>query len=181
MMHLMLGFALILQCILYTHAYSSRHLASRCIRSKFPSARPGLPSKPLQLQRLNDIVKDDNIFRIHFFSASFFGGALLLVPNLLPGSNVLTEAIYQSWSLFILAVAAIAFKAPSFPGEVKQWLRVVFGTMLGGEFLLSTKSIFSSATAGFLTPYTFTVDAVSAFVFLALSLGYLAAENANKK
>ena len=148
--------------------------------TKRPSTRHNQPTTALQLQQLDDIVKEDNIFRIHFFSASFFGAALLLVPNLMPGANVLTEEVYQSWSLFILAVAAIPFKAPSFPAAVKQWLRIVFGTLLGGEFLLTMKSIFFTSAAGLLSSYIFTVYAVSAFVFLALSLGYLAAERANK-
>ena len=172
----LLVLVLILQFLGLVSGYSGS-LVRQCSKGTIKT-KP--PAPPLRL-RLSDVVQDDNIFRIHFASASFFGGALLLVPHLLPGNNVLTEAIYQSWSLFILAVAAIAFKAPSFPADVKQWLRLVLGTMLGGEFLLSVKSIATGASAGILTPYALSVDAVSAVIYLSLSVGYFVAETSAKK
>ena len=145
-------------------------------------------STALPALRVKDIVKNDQIFRINSVVAGFFGLSLFTLSDLIytittgePTASTIVGGyateLTRNWSLFILAISAITFQAPSFAPETKRALRRTIGTMYGALFANVTREIFfRSAAIGVPTAVEFIVSAVTAGVFFILAYGYFIAE-----
>lgn len=145
-------------------------------------------STALPALRVKDIVKNDQIFRINSVVAGFFGLSLFTLSDLIytittgePTASTIVGGyateLTRNWSLFILAISAITFQAPSFAPETKRALRRTIGTMYGALFANVTRAIFfRSAAIGVPTAVEFIVSAVTAGVFFILAYGYFIAE-----
>lgn len=144
---------------------------------------------PLLLS-VKEIVKDDNIFRLHSVSAGLFGSFLLFKSDLLASLIVNSGALkagqeatiiyaYQQWAIFILAISAITFSATSFESNAKQVLRRVIGSMCASEALLSGSNIVLYDLR--YNPVFSIIDAITGGVFLILAYGYFVAETTSSK
>lgn len=123
----------------------------------------------LESKSLSDLVKKDNIFRIHSVGALGFGSLLLLFPGLLLSFNPQMDFAYRQWSIFILAVAYITFKAPTLPKETKEMLATTYMIMCGSECFLYINDIVFN-----FNPLSLIIDGFSLAVFAALAYGYFA-------
>jgi len=119
------------------------------------------------------LLQGDNMFRVHSLSAFSFGALLLFAPELVPGTSLATAFAYQQWAIFILAISAIAFAAPSFEDKAaKRSIATTLMFMCGLETLLYGKEILSSLSSGSINAPLLAIDGSSAAVFLFLALGY---------
>jgi hypothetical protein len=143
---------------------------------QLPKPSHRLQSSKLILQNNADSMKNilagDNIFRIHAVGGGVFGGTLLAFPGIFMQGNPIAEFTYQSWSIFILSVATLAWFAPSFQAETKSLMARVFFLMFLSETVLYINELVqrSSLLAGSFLIAT----GGSAIIFGFLSIGYLA-------
>ncbi len=126
----------------------------------------------LEESQISGLLKGDTIFRIHSIGALSFGMLLLLLPDFMQFNNPLLNFSYQQWSIFILAVSYITFKAPELQQEAKLLLSSTFRVMCLGETFLYLIHFFTSIGHPYYSFMAFIVDAVSFAVFGFLTLGY---------
>lgn len=124
---------------------------------------------------IDSLVKGDNIFRTHSAGAGFLGSILLFFPQAYMVNNPITEFAYQSWGIFILAVSAICFQAPSMDENTKTMLSRVLGSMCIAETLLYTNELLTRGNI--LGGAFFWITFSSVFIFASLSYGYIASGN----
>jgi hypothetical protein len=123
---------------------------------------------------VKELVKGENMFRIHSVGAAFFGALLLLFPDILISSGPIASFAYRQWSVFILTVAFITYKAPSLESqEAKQLLASAFCGMCAGETMLYTRELLTTAV-GHAPANVLLIDAVSFAVFAGIAAGYYA-------
>lgn len=129
--------------------------------------------------KIDSLVKGDNIFRTHSAGATFLGTTLLLFPQAYMTNNAIAEFAYQSWSLFILAVAALTFFAPSLEDSAKTLLARVLGTMCVAETCLYINELVTKRNL--LAGGLLTATLLSIFAFAFLAFGYVASGNMKLK
>ena len=130
----------------------------------------GISLTSKELDGLDGLVAGDKIFKVHSIGAAFFGGTLLLAPDLIIQSGPIAAFAYQQWSLFILAVAYITYYAPSLDKNAKTLLANAYFGMCTAEAGLY---LFETLRMLFRTPLNvLLVDVSSLAVFTFLAVGY---------
>ena len=124
----------------------------------------------LDLKQIDELVEGDKIFKLHSLGAAFFGGTLLLFPDVILQSGPIASFAYQQWSLFILTVAYITYNAPTLGKDGKTLLANAYCAMCSAEAALY---LFEILRTLFRTPINiFAIDMSSLAVFAFLALGY---------
>jgi hypothetical protein len=116
-------------------------------------------------------VDGENIFRTHSVLATWFGTALLLVPQIFQAANPEAEFLCQQWSLFILAIAILTSQASSWEGDSKVQLARILCLMCSAETLLYLEQLITKFNIMGINDVIVSVS--SLFVFAYLTYGYI--------
>ena len=158
------------------HSFLSSSLRSTNLKIVSSVLEKTTFTPPLALLATNngglEILRGDNMFKVHSVCAISFGLPLLLIPKvLLPFTDAISGFVCQEWSIFIITVAFIAFNAPNTEFKTKQLLARAFASMCLAECILLLNNMVS--TLQMLNMRIFIVDAVTLVAFGFIVFGYV--------